>query len=95
MSVSSLYNPPLFIHKYRDSQNSGLQLYSVLASFADTQLPNYEDKIIAAYNSTSTPVKMSGVTFYADTYTDATKNESSECRRKLRQAPFFELEKLF
>ncbi|MCF6256814.1 MAG: hypothetical protein L3K25_11060 [Gammaproteobacteria bacterium] len=91
-SVSSLYNPPLFIHKYGDSQNSGLQLYSVLASFADTQLPNHEDKIISSYNNKSTPVKISGRTFYADTHIEATENESSEFLRKLRQAPFFEIE---
>lgn len=92
VSVSRLYNPPLFIQKYGDSQHSGLRLYSVLASLADTQLPNHEDKIIAAYNSKSTPVKMSGLTFYADTYTEATKNESREFLRKLRQAPFFEID---
>ncbi len=91
-SVSGLYNPPLFIHKYGDSQNSGLQLYSVLASFADTQLPNHEDKIISSYNNKSTPVKISGRTFYADTYIEATENERSEFLRKLRQAPFFEIE---
>ncbi|MBL1258955.1 MAG: hypothetical protein COB30_017280 [Ectothiorhodospiraceae bacterium] len=92
LSVSSLYNPPLFIHKYGDSQNSGLRLYSVLTSLADTQLPNHEDKIISSYNSKSTSVKISGRTFYADTYTEPTENESSEFLRKLRQSPFFEMD---
>jgi len=91
-SVGSLYNPPMFIHKYGESQNSGLRLYSVLTSLANTQLPNHEDKIISLYNNKSKPVKISGMTFYADTYTDATKTESSEFLRKLRQTPFFEID---
>jgi len=92
VSVSSLYNPPMFIHKYGDAQNSGLRLYSVLTSLADTQLPNHEDTIISSYNRKSKPVEISGRTFYADTYTEATENESSEFLQKLKQAPFFEMD---
>ncbi len=93
-SASSLYNPPLFIHKYGDSQNSGLRLYSALTSLADAQLPSHENKIISSYNRKSTSMKISGRTFYADTNTEPTKNESSEFFRKLRQTPFFEIDQL-
>ncbi len=92
VSVSSLYNPPMFIHKYGDNQNSGLRLYSVLTSLAEAQLPNYKDKIISSYNNKSKPVEISGMIFYADTYTETTKNESNEFLRKLRRTPFFEID---
>ncbi len=92
VSVSSLYNPPLFIHKYGNSQNSGLRLYSVLTSLVNAQLPNHEDSIVSSYNNQSKPVKISGMTFYADIYTDATKKESREFLQKLQRAPFFEID---
>ncbi len=92
VSVSSLYNPPLFIHKHGDSQNSGLRLYSALTSLAKTQLPNHKDKIMSSYNNKSETVEISERTFYVDTYNDATTNESNAFLRKLRRTPFFEID---
>jgi hypothetical protein len=90
--VSSLYNPPILIHQYKQYKNSGLKLYSTLVSLADQTIPNHTKKIISAYTDGMPTINIGEQVFYPDTYVNATKGESKLFRKKLMRNPFFEIE---
>ena len=88
---TGLYNPPLLIDQYNQSENRGLRIYSLLTTLLNQQLPDYIDQIIAINKRQANVITVEGKDFLVDNSIDVTAEESEAFFQQLIKNPFFEI----